>query len=201
MYSQRDEEKYILEALAGITDGVFLDIGASDGKVFSNTRALADLGWSGVLVEASNHAFHALEENTRDNDKMHIIAAAMMPQANGLVKFWQTQDMVSTTSKEHADRWKDSISTNPYRVIYSATTSYDDILESTDIPFNEFDFVSLDIEGTNYEVFVEMMKAAHTINKAMCIEFDDKRMEVEALALVNGFRLVHETSENLILVR
>ena len=57
MYSQRDEEKYILEAFDGKTDGRFLDIGAWHPTVFSNTRALIEMGWSGVMIEPSPGPF------------------------------------------------------------------------------------------------------------------------------------------------
>ncbi len=52
MYSQNNEEKFILEHFKN-RKGKFLDIGAYDGKTFSNTFALVELGWSGLEIEAS----------------------------------------------------------------------------------------------------------------------------------------------------
>ena len=53
LYSQNNEQTYILEAFAEKSDGRFLDIGAYDAKLLSNTRALYERGWSGVMVEPS----------------------------------------------------------------------------------------------------------------------------------------------------
>lgn len=61
-YSQNREQAVILRNLAGI-NGTLLDIGANDGITFSNTRALVELGWSGVLVEPSRTAFLKLCSN------------------------------------------------------------------------------------------------------------------------------------------
>ena len=46
------QDKYVYTTFfPGVTTGVFLDVGASDGCRFSNTMALEELGWTGVLVE------------------------------------------------------------------------------------------------------------------------------------------------------
>jgi len=43
-YSQQDEDKYIIQYLLKdkITDGTYLEIGACDGLLYSNTKALED---------------------------------------------------------------------------------------------------------------------------------------------------------------
>ena len=51
-YSQYGEDRAIVE-LFGDHVGRFLDIGAWHPTVFSNTRALFERGWSGVMVEPS----------------------------------------------------------------------------------------------------------------------------------------------------
>ena len=69
MFTQRDEEKYILEFFKGNT-GRFLDIGAANGECFSTTRALALLGWSGVCVEPSPTVLPALRTLYAGNPKV-----------------------------------------------------------------------------------------------------------------------------------
>jgi len=54
MFSQNDEEKHIVRFFRDKIDkGSFLDIGAYNGKAFSNTHRLALNGWSGVCLEPS----------------------------------------------------------------------------------------------------------------------------------------------------
>jgi hypothetical protein len=48
-YSQNKEEEVILNYFNGHV-GTFVDLGANDGITFSNTRALAERGWKGVLI-------------------------------------------------------------------------------------------------------------------------------------------------------
>src|SRR5690242_9964329 len=50
-YSQNDEEAAILRACKHVEPQRFLDIGAYHPIDNSNTRALYEAGWSGVLVE------------------------------------------------------------------------------------------------------------------------------------------------------
>ena len=69
MYSQGGEEKVIVEYFDGYR-GTFLDIGAFDGKTFSNTKRLSDLGWRGVLVEPAPKPFFALIETHKGNKNL-----------------------------------------------------------------------------------------------------------------------------------
>ena len=53
-YSQQDEDKYIIQYLLKekITDGVYLEIGACDGILYSNTKTLEDhFNFKGILIE------------------------------------------------------------------------------------------------------------------------------------------------------
>ena len=51
-YSQLGEQDIILNYFNG-KQGTFLDIGANDGKTFSNSYALSLLGWKGVCVDVA----------------------------------------------------------------------------------------------------------------------------------------------------
>jgi len=65
MYSQNNEEDVILNYFGSFV-GTFLDCGANDGVTLSNTRALAERGWCGVLVEPSPKAYARLKENCKN---------------------------------------------------------------------------------------------------------------------------------------
>ena len=203
MHSQRDEEKYILEAVKGVTNGTFLDIGAFDGKTFSNTLALVERGWSGVYVEAANTPFKALLDHVTKSgpERLHAVNAAIAPRGTGLVKFWQCDDMVSTMVESHRKLWSGPGSGTPYAASFMPTISYGELVKSTVIPIHEFDFVNLDVEGGNWAVFQEIMEMNATVKKCICVEFDDKKDAILALACNAGFYLARATEENVILVR
>ena len=79
-FSQWGEQTHILQYF-GPRTGRFLDLGAHDGVHLSNTRALALLGWQGVLVEADPERFVQLLANCRAMPTMTPILGAIAPMA------------------------------------------------------------------------------------------------------------------------
>jgi len=62
-YSQNGEEVYAVETFFwGRTRGSFLELGAVDGEIYSNTLGVLErvLGWRGILIEASPKSFEIL---------------------------------------------------------------------------------------------------------------------------------------------
>src|SRR5690348_16493090 len=107
MYSQNEEEAAILQACAGIDGGRFLDIGAWHHSQFSNTRALYEKGWRGVLVEPAPGPLKELVREYGGVHGMYVIGAAVgvAPEVRPLQI---TDDALSTTEVERAKEW-DSI--------------------------------------------------------------------------------------------
>lgn len=59
--SQYGQDKFVVERLGRLRNGVFFEIGAFDGVTLSNTYYLeTQLGWSGISVEPSRAAFEKL---------------------------------------------------------------------------------------------------------------------------------------------
>ena len=57
-FSQQDEDKYIIQYLLKekIDDGTYLEIGACDGVLYSNTKTLEEyFGFKGILIEPQKH--------------------------------------------------------------------------------------------------------------------------------------------------
>ena len=77
MYSQLNEEEFILDATAHIERGRFLDIGAYHSKTFSNTRALFERGWSGVMIDCAPRALVSLLEDYGAEERITIVNAAV----------------------------------------------------------------------------------------------------------------------------
>lgn len=60
-FSQAGEDRFLEPLLPSY--GFFVDIGAYDGKRFSNTQMVYQKGWSGLAVEANLKYFRALMVN------------------------------------------------------------------------------------------------------------------------------------------
>jgi len=192
LYSQNDEEKFILEAVGG-EPGVFLDIGAWDGKTFSNTAALVDRGWWGVLVEPSPSSFNTLLARYGSNPNLQLVHAAIGTDA-GLVKWWDAGgDGVSTTSQEHHALWKDTA--NYFPPYYLAQITLLDLWEMFP-EVRKAGVISIDTEGTSGELF----KVARGLfsPKVWVVEYDLK--DAELIEYAHNYECVHKSSENLVLV-
>jgi len=65
-YSQQDEDKYIIQYLLKnkINDGTYLEIGACDGLLYSNTKTLEDFfNFTGILIEPQEYFFNNIKNN------------------------------------------------------------------------------------------------------------------------------------------
>ena len=82
VYSQNGEDGVLGELLLrlGIASGTFVEVGAWDGIMFSNTRHLLEQGWGGVYIESDPERFAALERNCAGfTDRVVLVHATVTP--------------------------------------------------------------------------------------------------------------------------
>jgi len=200
MYSQNNEEEIIVAEFErmGVTAGRFLEIGAWDGKGFSNTFRLAELGWRGVCVEPSPTVFPSLIKNHAGNDKIILVNAAVTPSVPKLVEWYDSGgDAISTTNLAHKDKWEKG-----WKVKYSTFWVYGMPMSALFDQFGfDFDFINIDVESTNAEMFRALPWAALKQTKVICVEHDGCQHQMSQLAAANGFHALHMNGENLIFTR
>jgi len=196
MYTQRDEEPFILNHFKN-NIGKFLDIGAYDGKTFSTTRALYKKGWSGICIEPSPSVLPALNKLYSKDEKVQIIEAAIT-ETTGLVDFYDSGgDMISSVDTEHVKKWTEKAGCT-FTKLQIKSYSVDDLFKKIGY---DFEFISLDVEGTNLDIISKFPFDKLTKTKMICVEFDFKDTEIMKLVKPFGFTLLHRTAENLLLVR
>src|SRR5688572_20755153 len=61
-YSQFGQDMLIGDVLFRGREGVFVDVGARDGKVLSNTLYLESLGWTGIAIEPHPDFYAELQQ-------------------------------------------------------------------------------------------------------------------------------------------
>lgn len=194
MHSQRDEEPVILANAPSV--GRYCDIGAYDGITFSNTRALSERGWSGVLIEPSPESFAGLMKNSEPyRSRLDLVNALVVPHRNldsGLVRFYANPDAVATTEEKHKAKWEHAVKFTP---IWVAAISIAEIISHFKPPF---DFINIDTEGTSGDVLKAISLDAVGCN-LICVEKDENRDSIIAhLESAGKFKVFHETAENLI---
>jgi len=190
MYSQFGEEAIILQYFGDKTDGRFIDVGAWDGKTFSNTYALTERGWSGVLIEPSLEGMLGLLKTHGYNPNMTLVHAAMAID-HGLIYFYNTPDAVSTSQPDHYETWRKA--TKYTGQFYCPTVTWGDILNQ----FGGADFVNIDTEGTSVDLLFVLL--AHAQPPLICVEHDNRIVEATERARKYNYRVLDVNSTNLIL--
>lgn len=198
-YSQNNEEEIILAELARmhIQTGNFLDIGAWDGKGFSNTYRLAELGWGGVCVEPSPYVFPKLVENHKGNSKIQLVQAAVSAMQSSLIPWYDSGgDAISTTNPAHKDKWEKGWKVK-YTQFWVYTLPIDRLFDRFGF---KFELINIDVESTNIELFRCLpWKAIKQHTKIICVEHDLYQNEMSQLAFQHGYHPLSMNGENLIL--
>jgi FkbM family methyltransferase len=188
-YSQRDEERYILEVV-GDAPGRFLDIGAWHPTALSNSRALYERGWGGVIVEPSPEPFLNLLKEYGNEDRVSLICAAVGFERT-LTRFWATADALTTSSFENVEKWKNVAGF--YGTFYCPMITLADITNQ----FGGFDFVSIDTEGTSVDLFHALLKTGMR-PRCICVEHDSREVECAQAAQAANYRQAYMSPENIV---
>lgn len=201
-YSQSTEQDFILDFFKRQNDGTFLDIGFNDGITVSNTYALSLLGWKGVGVEASEIAFSKAVETHKGNISIDILNYAVTDKCKEL-KFYEsgnhftTEDWSLLGTLNHAElaRWEGS--SNKFTEITVKGVDFKTLLQIS--KYKQFDFVSIDIEGSEMVVLPQInFNALGT--KLICIEWNsniDNLKDYNECLYHQGFSIVHNNAENM----
>lgn len=194
MFSQREEEKYILEFF-GDRIGRVLDIGAYHPEFFSNSRALIDKGWNAVLVEPSPKCHYNLRDYYKDNNKVEIVPYAIGP-INGPMKFYDSAGAVATALESHYKVWKDR--QLDYEEIQVACMTWQKFYSL--FP-GKYEFISIDAEGMDYSILSQMdLNVMET--ELLCIEYTYNTSEIITYLTKSGFtNLIYKTGENIMVGR
>lgn len=202
IYSQNNEQDFILAACPG-DNGRFLDVGAWSAFDKSNTRALYERGWGGVLVEPSPVPFAGLKAEYGDVDRVTLIQAAVVIDP-GLteIQLYVTADAVSTTEEANYQKWREHAKFDGRIHVPAITLErifeyyFDAALGSS----AEIDFVSLDTEGTSVDLLHRLF-ALGKRPRCICVEHDERTTEILSVATGIGYACVYASGENLVLVR
>jgi FkbM family methyltransferase len=194
-HSQNNEEALVLDAVADIPLGRFLDIGAHDGEMFSNTRQLATQGWGGVMVEPSPKPFTKLLALYADREDVIVVNAALTPGRAKLVSFWDSDgDGVSTTERDHMQLWSGQVKFNRF---YLQTLPISDLLAQFPGPFH---VVNIDTEKTSVDVF-KAIPFDQLETRVVIVEHDQRMVEVATRGREFGFHIHDINGDNIILSR
>lgn len=190
MFSQYEEEKYILEVLTGRV-GTFLDIGAWHPTDKSNTRALFERGWSGIMIEPSPGPMLNLLNEYSGESRIKLIQAAVSVEP-GLVDVWVTDDALSTADRQQYEAWK-AVGKFRGQITVPALTMADLFGQFG----GDFQMVSIDTEGTSSNLFAEMIRIGPR-PKVVVVEHDSRIVEINQYAQAANYRQIHINGTNVV---
>jgi FkbM family methyltransferase len=188
-FSQFGEDKWIVDNLPFPSNGVFVDVGASDGVFGNNTYFFERLGWQGLCIDAdpSHHA------SLRANRK--LVETCAVSSFRGEIEFYR-HNTIPTWSGIY-QRGEE------YTPIKVQAFTLEDLLALHNI--SKIDMLSIDVEGSEIDVWNSFKPKLHQ-PEVIIIEYSDSRpfcRKTDIISVITNYpyRLVHTTPTNLIFVR
>jgi FkbM family methyltransferase len=203
-YSQVGQDQFVREHFfKDLKKGIFVDIGAYDGVIGSNTYFFEkELGWTGVCIEPMPEAF----------DKLKKLRAAVCIQA-AVAK--ERKKAAFLQIPDYADQLSGIIdSYHPAHLakIRNCEKAFGIPTKTIEVecyPFNELmaqqgithiNFLSIDTEGNEYEI-LESIDWNKYIIDVITVEDNYGDPRFEAFLTSKGFELANRLSQDLIFVR
>jgi len=187
-YSQHGED-LLVEKILGCKVNSFIDIGANDGVLFSNTFKFAKYGAAGLCIEPSPRSFKKLRLNHLFHSKIACLNYAISNR-DGKIYFIEdgyeeTLSRVSNSSEEGSKE----IQCCTFNTVLNKYPNFKDI-----------DLLSVDVEGHEYEVFSSLLKNSLKI-KLIIIESDKSKLEkLTNLPFLSDYHKIHTNGINTFLL-
>jgi FkbM family methyltransferase len=138
----------VADCLGFRRNGFFLDFGAFDGQTISNTYVLEkELGWNGLCVEPNPRFFGNLQQCR----SCITVNVALWPKSLESIRFVDAHGLSTIESYKDSDANAERRSQATHGIIEVQTLNPTDLLRQCHAP-EQIDYLSLDVEGAEYEV-------------------------------------------------
>lgn len=162
--AQLHQDIFVLAELNFKRDGFFVEFGATNGMDLSNTYVLEkEMGWTGILAEPAR-IWH---DDLIKNRSCYLDFNCVWTESGKTIEFNQVKDAELSTidafssSDDHAKLRKDG---EKYTV---NTISLVDLLMTHGAP-KEIDYLSIDTEGSEFEILSAFDFDAYNIKTITC---------------------------------
>lgn len=187
--SQLRQDLFVLSHLAFKRNGYFVEFGATNGVDLSNTHLLEmEFGWAGILAEPANCWHKELIKNRGCSIEMNCV----WKDSISTLIFNQTNVAELSTISRYSDTDMHSDSRKDGRSYEVKTISLNDLLRKYNAPQN-IDYLSIDTEGSEYEILSHFDFSQHTFEVITCEHnYTPMREKIYSLLNKNGYRRVLE---------
>lgn len=198
-YSQEGEDLILSRIFGRKKDGFFVDVGAHHPKKYSNTYRFYREGWRGINIDAMPGSMR-LFRKLRPNDIN--IEAGIAREKGELIYSIFNETALNTFNEEEANR-KNAL--NGYRIIEQKKVQVFplvDILDQHLKPSDTIDFLSIDVEGLDFDVLQSNNWEKYRPNIVLIEELRKPSGERETkgseFLFEKGYRLFAQTYNTLI---
>jgi hypothetical protein len=184
--SEIGQDKWVIfKMFPGVRDGFFHDVGSGLGTIGSNTKALEELGWTGICVDPfPSH----MEDRTCRMEK-----AVVSSTAGQVVRFHTDAGLGGIA--DTLGKWRAQAEQSP--VVELTTTTIGEMLDRDHAPAF-IHFLSVDIEGGELEALKGIPFDRYRFG-AMAIEHNEeepKRTDILKLLESHGYARVHSYKQD-----
>ena len=188
------QDAWVAESLQFKRNGFFLDFGAFDGETISNTYALEkELGWRGICVEPNPRFYPSLCRCR----KCITVNVALWPQSRELLRFVDAHGLSAIETYKDADANAGRRDQATHGVIEVDTLNPTELLKRFEAPYL-IDFLSLDVEGAEYEVLTALDLQTYAI-ALMTIEHNHdlpRQLKIRAYLARFGYEVVQNCNDD-----
>jgi len=182
--SQFFQDLFVLTELNFKKNGFFVEFGASNGVDFSNTYLLEkEFKWSGILAEPARVWHRDLSKNRSAKIEFECV----WKESGKLLKFNEVKLAALSTISEFNSRDKYSEDRKLGKSYSVKTVSLLELLERHSAP-REIDYLSIDTEGSEYEILKDFDFDAYNFSIITCEHnFTSNRERIYDLLISKGF--------------
>ena len=188
--SQLHQDIFVLSILDFKKDGYFVEFGAASGRELSNSYLLEkEFNWRGILAEPGKIWHQQLKAN-REN--AIIETRCVWKDSDSTLTFNEVKSAELSTIQEFSGS-DGHIHARAGGVTYSVETiSLLDLLDSHNAP-RVIDYLSIDTEGSEYEILEAFDFAKYSFNVITCEHnYTSNREKIYSLLTAHGYVRVHD---------
>lgn len=164
-FSQLGQDLWVIDTLDYKNKGFFIDIGAADGIIHSNTNLLEKkYQWNGICIEANPFLIPMLTSNR----SCMCVHALLHSSENEIKDFYCANEISFIDNKNRPltiEQTKNYVQNNGYQfhAIKMKTSKINKILETYNCPY-VVDYISCDTEGTELDILKEFPFDEYHVN-------------------------------------
>ncbi len=184
----------VLSHLDWKIDGYFVEFGATDGHLLSNTWLLEmEFGWTGILAEPAQIWHPALVASGRS---ARIEFDCVWDKTGEILQFDQTDVLELSTISSFAASDHHRFRRKRRKQYEVKTISLNDLLVKHDAP-SDMDFLSIDTEGSELKILESFDFNKYNFKVIACEHnFTDNREKIFNLLQKNGYVRKFEAHSN-----